>query len=319
MAAPPRSSEVVGYRICGLRVPAVEFLCLQWHRDGLFIERTEMRGHGVAICLVLGFAPAVIQAENQAVVVGVNEYDDKSFPRLRWSSADARAVGQSLSAAGWEVCVVTTDARGADSPKAPTKAAILHHIQQAAARCQKGDAILVYYSGTGFQPAGKDHYLYPMDAKGTELSTLIATRELLDAADSAPGVVRLVVIDACRNDPSPLRESVQPHVVKLPDDTAILTACARGEVCHESEKLQHGVFTHCLVEGLRGKAASEDRSVSFVRLAEHCMYHVPPLVRAEFNAQQTPHLRCSLSGPCPHWPTGSWPVSEQHAIRRRSD
>jgi uncharacterized caspase-like protein len=74
----------------------------------------------------------------------------------------------------------------------------------------------------------------------------------------APNVgKKLVLIDACRNIPKdPGRgKGIQGKLIALPENTAVFFGCRAGQQSYENDKLGHGLFTHCLLEGLKGDAA----------------------------------------------------------------
>ena len=74
---------------------------------------------------------------------------------------------------------------------------------------------------------------------------------------------RLLLADACRNDPvvdrsrrvtADLNSVTRPQTAQPPGGVAALFSCSAGELAFEHEELKHGVFFHYLIKGLQGEA-----------------------------------------------------------------
>src|SRR5690606_11789117 len=59
------------------------------------------------------------------------------------------------------------------------------------------------------------------------------------------------------------------QVTRLPANLAILFGASSGTQSYESEKLRHGLLTHYILEGLRGKARDSDDEVSWGTLVDY--------------------------------------------------
>jgi uncharacterized caspase-like protein len=135
-------------------------------------------------------------AENRiALVIGNSAY--QTVAPLANPANDARAMGDFLTSAGFEVV----------SAPDLTQDAMRRAIGDFAARAaRKGtDTVsLVYYAGHGVQVDG-DNYLVPVDAniqRETDVP-LQAVRlgDLMNALALVPSKTRIVMLDACRNNP----------------------------------------------------------------------------------------------------------------------
>lgn len=137
-----------------------------------------------------------IAAEQRlALVIGNSAYE-KNTP-LANPQNDAQAVAQLLNSAGFEV-VMAFDL---------TRDIMKQTIEEFAARItEKGgdSAALVYYAGHGMQVDG-ENFLVPVDAKLEKESDLadagIKLADVMGALQSAPSKIRIVILDACRNNP----------------------------------------------------------------------------------------------------------------------
>jgi formylglycine-generating enzyme required for sulfatase activity len=119
-----------------------------------------------------------------------------------------------------------------------------------------------------------ESYFCPVDAVYNTPESQVSINFLLDRI-LAPNVGRkLLVVDACRDvsiDRSRGRNTrgVEGRVVALPEGTGVFFSCSAGQTSFERDELEHGLFTYCLLEGLRGGAASPSGEVTWERLVAH--------------------------------------------------
>jgi formylglycine-generating enzyme required for sulfatase activity len=197
----------------------------------------------------------------------------------------------------------------------PTTGNIRAQLKSLLEKVTKRDVVLIALAGHGVQftvrIAGKDrdeNFFCPCDTKVrdskdlAELSkTMIPLRELFKDLDDSGAGAKLLLVDACRNDP---REGRNLDVDTLPrpaKGTAALFSCKSGERAFETPKLGtkgHGVFFFHVLEGLRGKAKDEDGEVTWDHLIAYVRgrvsRQVPTLIGE--GARQTPHLLSNLEG-----------------------
>jgi uncharacterized caspase-like protein len=130
-------------------------------------------------------------AANKALVVGNSNYVD--VDRLRNPANDARDLADRLKALGYEVTL------GLDLGRRE----FLAKFQTFTLSLQPDDLSLVYFAGHGVQIGG-ENYLFPVDARvtkeGDARTELVALNQLLADLSRATRV-RIVVLDACRNNP----------------------------------------------------------------------------------------------------------------------
>jgi hypothetical protein len=139
-------------------------------------------------------APAAPEARI-ALVIGNSQYT--SNKPLNNPTNDAQAVSQLLNNAGFEVVMAFDLAR--DLMK--------QTVEEFAARAnEKGPntVVLVYYAGHGIQVDG-ENFLIPTDAKfenETDLSDQgVKLAEVMGSLEAATSKMRIVILDACRNNP----------------------------------------------------------------------------------------------------------------------
>jgi hypothetical protein len=132
-----------------------------------------------------------------ALVIGNANY--QSAPKLANPDNDARSMAQLLTSAGFEVTEATDLTRN-DMVKA-----VQDFSAKVTARGPKTVA-MVYYAGHGVQLAG-ENYLLPIDAKIATPADLegnsLRLVDLMGTLETIPSRMRIVVLDACRNNPFP--------------------------------------------------------------------------------------------------------------------
>jgi Caspase domain len=132
-----------------------------------------------------------------ALVIGNSNY--QSAPKLTNPGHDAQSMTQLLNSAGFEV----TEA--IDLTRNDMVKAVQDFSARIAARGPKTVA-MIYYAGHGVQLAG-ENYLLPVDAKIATPADLDSNSlrlvDLMGTLESIPSRMRIVVLDACRNNPFP--------------------------------------------------------------------------------------------------------------------
>jgi hypothetical protein len=132
-----------------------------------------------------------------ALVIGNSNY--QSAPKLANPGNDAQSMAQLLNSAGFEVT------QAIDLTRNDMVKAVQDFSARIAARGPKTVA-MIYYAGHGVQLAG-ENYLLPVDAKISTPADLdgnsLRLVDLMGTLESIPSRMRIVVLDACRNNPFP--------------------------------------------------------------------------------------------------------------------
>ena len=253
-----------------------------------------------------------VSGNRYAVLVGVNKYD--KYRDLKYCKADMEALRESLSRIGFgrENIAVLTDGRG--EKYRPVKQSILDRLEAILDKVTEKDLIVVALSGHGALVNGKS-YFCPADADRCKPEkTLIPIEGLYERLKKCPGGLKMVFIDACRNEcrtgaaRGPVKGPQGPAVdfakglqnVVLPRGTILLASCTTGERSWEDDGLKRGVFMHFLTEGLCGKAGADtdgDRWVSFFELRDYVCAKTKRRVRKTKESDQNPYYHTSIDLP----------------------
>jgi len=216
-----------------------------------------------------------------ALLVGINKYQKPGLPELSYAESDVDAVAAELKTFGFEVTLLKGSSKGSEQA---TRENIEKTVRRVVAPLSKDDVMLVMLSGHGQQlmvvttdGGRKDEAYYcPVDGEAGNPATLFSLSHLVDDI-LAPNVGRkMLLVDACRAlPPDPSRgargiqgRGIQGRVIALPEDTAVFFSCRSGQESFERQELKHGLFTYCILEGLRGKAA-QDNDVDWSGLVSH--------------------------------------------------
>jgi formylglycine-generating enzyme required for sulfatase activity len=260
--------------------------------------------------LCLGLTPLVGQdrpgkppGKRYALLVGINVYEHPKLAALKFAENDAADLARVLRKAGYEVILLTGSAKG--KSRRAEKANLEARLKEVLDRCKGGDTVVVALAGHGLQFRGKkDAYFCPSDAQpfATRTASLLSLNQVYRQMDESRASVKLLLVDACRDDPESSR-GVDDSAPRPPRGVAALFSCSAGERAFETKKLGggHGVFFHFVIEGLQGKAKDPKGAVTWHSLVgyvtEQVSEEVPEIIGG--GARQTPHQMTDLKGKSP--------------------
>jgi len=258
--------------------------------------------------------------EQWAVVIGVGHYNNAAIPQLHYTVADAELVQQVLVGQGGfkkDNVLLITD----KTERKPTLRDLKWALGTFLARsAKKDDLIMIFFAGHGapeVDPRGAESdglakYLVPSDADPNDLySTALPMDEFQTIFDRIEAERVVVFVDACysgaaggRTFASKRTRAARVDEVFLDRLTrskgrAILTASRGSEVSLEVPELGHGLFTHYLVQGLRGAAdLDRDGIVSLQELYQYLEQQVSQKSRS-IGGNQHPVMKGELEGLMP--------------------
>lgn len=185
--------------------------------------------------------------KNYAVVVGVNNYTDRSS--LHNSVNDAETMAALLEAYGYNVTKLTdlTDEK-------PTKSNILEKALGEMKDKKDVGKILIYFSGHG-EKKGNDYFLIPQDSNG-QSSSYISADELQKSIQGLKDVA--LVVDACN---AGGLENIAG------DDQMILASSKEDQPSNEMWFGSLSLFTYNLCNSIR-----DEEKTSGTVVLERCFY-----------------------------------------------
>jgi formylglycine-generating enzyme required for sulfatase activity len=260
-------------------------------------------------------------SQKWAVLIGVNDY--LHVNDLSYCGRDVAALRDRLVALGFpekQVLLLHDDAT--DRKNEPYKSNIdlalelvLGKLSADGTRLERqglvsaGDLVVIGFSGHGVYLDGAS-YFCPIDARLDRPASLLSLERLYRLLTLSAADVKLLLVDACRNDPSPgvtkelkATESTRQLAQSLdspPKGVLVLSSCAPGQVSVEDTEMQHGVFMNYLLDGLSGAADRDEGNrntrVSLLELYRYASSKTKSHVAYSHRILQTPALRGEIVG-----------------------
>ncbi|MFO1004664.1 MAG: SUMF1/EgtB/PvdO family nonheme iron enzyme [Planctomycetaceae bacterium] len=261
-----------------------------------------------------------------ALVIGVKTYrPGQPLPELAFTENDADGLAEVLKAGGYDVTLMTQTVGRTQGQEvyAPLSDYIRDQLSALldSPFLKDEDVVLIALAGHGVQyemvdDAGKKtpkFYFCPADADVAKLKTaneisdrnrLIDLGELYAALNTCKAGGKLMLVDACRNDPTKpgvtrtLASATLPPLPPPPGGTAVFFSCSAHQQAFEDKDLEHGVFFQQVIDALRGDADTStakkaaDGEITLAELSEHVSSSTYDYVRRKYQgAKQAPELK----------------------------
>ena len=289
----------------------------------------------VLLCLTFIFCQSAWAQEPRrlAVIVGVDAYRTGSgLPSLKHAGSDAHQLAGSLREQGYTVFEMThaVAREVGKETMAPNADYIRDQITGVLGFPNLGakDSVILSFHGHGVQyeivekttvdgesvenPSPK-FFFCPADTTIEGLRTanevaeqnhLLPLDELYKSLGQCKAATKLLIVDACRNDPSQpgefrtgLASATLPKLPPPPGGIAAFFSCKANERAVEDPDFKHGVFTHFLVQGMQGRADQPlegqpaDGIVTFAELSAYVANNTYAHVYKKYKVRQSPELR----------------------------
>jgi formylglycine-generating enzyme required for sulfatase activity len=260
------------------------------------------------VCATTGWA------ERYAFLVGVKEYEPTELTSLEYTENDVTGLADALKQAGYpnENIVLMTQTVGAKKSRyLPVIKNIQKELLLVCSELGEDDTLLVAFAGHGVQFKGTtDIYFCPADAKLTDKATLLSLTkvyEILANVKVCKGKNKILLVDACRNDPqsrvsrAAKEIELEPAGIKErpipPGGVAAFFSCSQGQKSFEHPDLQHGVFANFIIEAFSGKGDLDaDGEISLAELEQYSVKATQKYARTVFGQAQTPERRGETRG-----------------------
>jgi hypothetical protein len=218
-----------------------------------------------------------------ALLIGIGAY--RHLPPLAKTNVDARDLHGLLVRSGYPAAslALLLDEQA-------TKAAISDRLDWLARRASPDDTALIFFSGHGVQRVGgfePGEYLCPVEADWHDLRATAISDDEFTAALRAIRAGRVAVfLDACHSGgvgapkdaalaaKSGLSEAAYERLA-AGRGRVVIASCQPDEVSWELAGMRNGLFTHYLLEGLRGAATGASGAVRVFELFDYLSRQVP--------------------------------------------
>jgi hypothetical protein len=243
-----------------------------------------------------------VRGQKYALIIGISRYRNSShIPNLEYADVDARSIYEFLQqpAAGGFSRENMLLLSNEDATLASIRKALTDFVSKASTN----DLLLIFFAGHGApdQFAPQNLYVIAHDTQVENMpKTALAMPDLLSYIEQNIKSKRVVLfMDAChsaglstggaRDLPNNLANQYLEQLLYKEEGRAVITSSDVNEKSLESKKWGngHGVFTYYLLEGLKGRADSnQDRFVSVGELFRY----VRQKVRLDTNFVQNPRM-----------------------------
>lgn len=270
--------------------------------------------YGLVLALLLIPTLAMAQEEKRiALLIGVEEYERRGFSNLSYAEDDMQALADVLKQQGFEVQLLLGSGEGAaKANRANIMKAIDEQFITQLKQLKKSDIALVALAGHGRHATiqtgdlrREDHFYCPCDSHDADPTTWISLSDLISSIELQSGSERnLLLVDACRDNPSRGRGVDGKGFSLNRDAVAVLFASSYNEQAYEPDELKHGLFTYYVLEALEGKASNFDGEVTWDSLVDYVKGRVVKKSRALLQDQviaglQRPNSMGNLRGTSP--------------------
>lgn len=212
------------------------------------------------------------QGKKYALLIGIDDYV-KMRP-LRYAKNDIEALREQLYKIGFKKENVFCLKCGGSAKEMPSKEAIMTTIEHVIGLAEKGDILFLAMTGHGIEAGDGTARFCPFDADPQNLlTTTVPISDIFEGIERCKATFKLMMIDACREDPFRGRHAGGAKMVDTldnpPKGCVLLQSCAKGELSLEDDQFKHGIFTYYFIEGLSGKAADKEGRITLLGLMSY--------------------------------------------------
>jgi Caspase domain len=287
-------------RLCLCALALISSTEAQKSRDLSYETDSASRSAAEAQAPAIANLPPV--GKRWALIVGVDQYEDKQITPLYAASNDATALADAfVRYAGFPKEQVIVLASNQPPERQPSRGNLLLRLANLARLVPNDGLLLFAFAGHGIE-RNNEAFLLPSDAKMSDnlrvlQATAISVREIKEWVQEMAVKQVLVLLDACRNDPTsgrgdapnPMTESYRAGFDfegrnSQVEAFATLYATRVGQRAYEYAEKKHGYFTWAIVEGLKGRAANERGEVTLAGLERFIQEAVPRQIGMDLGA-----------------------------------
>ena len=240
------------------------------------IKKYEIKSKGIKIEI------EKLDEENQgkryAILVGVNEYQDKAISKLSKARNDAKIFGKILKDMGQfdQVFVMTDDIdpRNDSENLFPSKLNIEEKLDSILRFTRPEDMIVFFFSGHGVSDMDENGYLIVVDTVvEKQFNTALSINSIVNRFKTHGIKKSLLILDACRDvlyaSKSSSRNSILEKEFTGAELAGTFYSTKAGFYSYEDDETDNGVITKYLVMGSEGQAdTNKDGVVAFSELEQ---------------------------------------------------
>jgi uncharacterized caspase-like protein len=229
--------------------------------------------------------------KNWAIAIGINSYDN--LQSLKYAQRDAEVMATWFGEeAKFDRIFLFTE----NSPPIPANPPIVTQPTNARFRrflnvqfetplLNPEDNLWFFFAGHGKRYNDQDYLMFP-DSDPTDSTTAISVDYITQRLRRCGADNVVLLLDACRDEGSRGGLGIGEE-----EHQGVITfySCTANQQSFEIDELQHGAFTHALLEGLR--LQGEFSCATVERLDQYLSHHVPRLNHLYNKPLQNPYLK----------------------------
>lgn len=202
--------------------------------------------------------------------VGVSNYQDNDL-NLAQTTKDTKQFKSVMENHTKDITILTS--------KYANKANILEKLRALSNRAQKGDKLVVFFSGHGY-PGGV-----------LSFDKTISYQEINDILSKSAASAKICFVDACHaGSVSDVKDNSKAYKAPTTGNIIYMMSSRADEYSVEHPWMGHGFFTQSLLKGLRGKAdANRDKKLT-VRELFNYVYNDVQQTTSKMEVSQHPQM-----------------------------
>ncbi len=236
-------------------------------------------------------------------IFAVPQYKSHEIHNLPFCSKDGSELNN-VFINNLEIDEDNIKATGINQSDEVTRTDILRKIQTLSKKCKPDDVIVLYFSGHGYSE-NNEGYLIPYDTDLDLISdTSISIQRIKDELEKCEAKTKILMIDSCysgighgKKVDSKMSEAFENSLFSdISEGSVIFASCKQNEISFSLEDESMSVFTHYLIEGLKGNAGlNENSEISFDDLYTFVTKKVAKWA-FDHDVSQTPNMRLEYAG-----------------------
>lgn len=240
---------------------------------------------------------SVAPARCWALLIGCEKY--QKAPQLQFTVNDVRQLAETLVNYGRylpdQIAEISDEQEKPENQ--PLKQSLEAALPKFLAKPQKGDTIIVYFSGHGFRDAEGKLYLAPLDCDpANAAATGVSAEWFRGELEKCQAGFKLLILDACHagaeKGEEPMNSVAAKDLGELFKTSAGVTTLASSAGDEKSQIWQfkqQSLFSYWLKEGLKGHAdRDDDADVDIDELFSYVYDRVRQTAEIRLRRQQTP-------------------------------
>ena len=224
------------------------------------------------------------------LAVGISNYLSKDLEDLNYAAKDAQDFVKTISSSNLSMYSGCSSAVMTD--REATAVNIKRALNNLSSEVPQGDVVMVYFSGHGVHRSGEAYFMATDTSmedyyNGVEFDFI---NKRLNMMADEKGCHVVLFMDACHSGAMLGMKGATEDFAKLGPGVVGFYSSTKSQQSAELAKMENGVFTKALLEGLKGKASNKEGEITIQGLGSYILERV----KQEMGKNQTPVLHAPV-------------------------